>query len=174
MSRETLRVGRIVKAQGIKGMVKVLPLSDDPDRFFVLKSILMETKDGIKSLEIQKCERRMDAIYLQLEGIDSREEAEKLRDIYLAVPREQAVELPDDHDFICDLIGCEVLKEAGESLGFLEDVLQYGAADVYVIKGEKDLMVPALKKLFISVDIPSKRMVVDEKILSEVALWDED
>lgn len=174
MKHDTLRIGRILKPQGVHGQLKILPLTDDPERFSLLDEVLLENKEGMKAVKIRSAQKRMDAVYLDLEGVESREDAEKLRGIYLAVPRDKAIELPEDHEFICDLIGCEVFTGSGQKLGELKDVLQYGAADVYVIEGERNLMVPALKKLFTEVDVANKRMVLDEKVLEEVALWDED
>lgn len=174
MKQETLLIGQIVRPQGIHGQLKVMPLTDDPARFMKLKTVLLQTKQKTVTYQITKCDCRQGNVYLHLAGIEERTEAEKLRGAFLAVERNQAVELPQDTDFICDLVGCRVVTNQGNVLGTLHEVLQNGATDVYVIHGEKNVMVPALKKLFLEVDIDKKQMLVDEAILAEVAVWDEN
>ncbi|MBR0135205.1 MAG: 16S rRNA processing protein RimM, partial [Clostridia bacterium] len=99
--------------------------------------------------------------------------AEKLRDLYLCVDREHAVKLPKGVYFISDIIGCEVKSDAGESLGKVVDVLETNANDVYVIEGAKRLLVPALKKLLVKVDVENKSIVFDSVVLSEVGLFED-
>ena len=114
-----------------------------------------------------------DAVTLSLSGIESREDAEGLRGLYLCVDRAHAVKLPEGRYFISDLIGCDVYSNDGAHLGRLMEVLQHGAADVYVIKGERSLMTPALKKLLLTVDVPARRIVLDGGVLEEVGLFED-
>ena len=166
-----LAVGEIVKPQGVRGEVKIKPLTDNPERFFDLRSVrILERPRALR------CQRVHDGfVYARVEGVYSRESAEALRGALIYIPRDQAVELPEDAEFICDLIGCAATDTEGVSRGILADVLQNGGAvDVYVFKGAKGtLMAPALKKTVLSVDVVGKTMLLDARSLRETAVFDE-
>ena len=165
-----LAVGEIVRPQGIRGELKIKPLTDDLERFFDLRSVRI--LDQQRAL---RCQRANDGfVYARVEGVYSREAAEALRGALIYIRRDQAVELPEDTEFICDLIGCSATDTEGVSHGVLTDVLQNGgAADVYVFKGEKGtMMAPALKRTVLSVDVGSKRMLLDADSLRETAVFD--
>ena len=95
------------------------------------------------------------------------------RNLYICVDRANAIKLPEGRYFISDIIGCAVTDTEGKQYGKLTDVLETGANDVYVIKGDKTLMVPALKKLLSSVDIQAKAIVLDAAVLEEVGLFED-
>lgn len=168
-----LRIGLVVKPQGIKGELKIMPMTDDPNRFKGLKQVYVEQGKEHVIRSIANVSVRNDAIIITVEGIETREAAEAMRGKYLCVDRQNAVKLPDGRYFVVDLIGCTVEDTNGTNLGKLNDVYETGANDVYTIKGKRSLMVPALKKLIKSVDIANKRMVLDAQVLEEVAVWDE-
>lgn len=173
---EYLRIGVVLKPQGIKGELKVLPLTDDPRRFTQLKEIYLEgAKGGYEKRALLSASVREDAVYCTISGVEDRTAAEALRDRYLCVDREHTVKLPKDRYFVCDIIGCGVWDSLGNSLGTLKDVYETGANDVYAIRlpNGKTLLVPALKKLLTSVDIDEKRIVLDADVLKEVALYED-
>lgn len=130
---------------------------------------MQETMHTIKCLRVHE-----GFVYARMEGVYSREAAEALRGELLYVDRDNAVELPEDTEFICDLIGCVATDTAGILHGTLTDVLQNGPVDVYVFKGEKgELMVPALKKTILTVDVHQKHMLLDANSLQETAVYTE-
>ena len=169
-----LRIGVVSRPQGIKGELKVSPLTDDPARFEKLSRVFAESA-GYKPYEVEGVSVRGNDVFVRLKDITDRNGAEAMRGEYLCVGRQDAVQLPPGRYFISDIIGCRVLSDEGEDLGELEDVLQYPANDVYVVmKDNKRFLVPALKKLMISVDIAQKRIVFNTAVLSEVMVRDED
>lgn len=182
MKREHLRIGVVVKPQGVRGEVKVQILSDTPQRFEKLECVLFELDGTLSERNVESAYVRGGAAFMKLEGVHSREQADALRGAYLCVSRTDAITLPPGHHFICDLVGCNVLDSEGRALGVLRDVLQYGTADVYVIrpqegaagKSQTGLMVPALKRLLVRVEPEQQRIVLDAGVLEEVAVWDED
>ena len=97
--------------------------------------------------------------------------AEGLRNLYVCVDRAHAVKLPPGRYFVADMIGCRVEDSQGKPLGVLQEVLETGANDVYVIQGDRQLLVPALKKLLTLVDVAHKRIVLDASVLEEVGLF---
>lgn len=149
--REFLRVGQIINTHGVKGEVKVLPLTDDMHRFDELEYIyLYGEKVNIENVKYLK-----DKVVLKLEDIDSMNEAEKLKykQPYLEITRDQAVELPEDTYFITDLIGCKVVDTNNFEYGKISDVIQTPSNDVYWVKGNKEILVPVLKEVVLTIDI---------------------
>ncbi|MCL1963631.1 MAG: ribosome maturation factor RimM [Firmicutes bacterium] len=170
MLDEYLAVGEIVRPQGLRGEVKIKPLTDNPDRFFDLKRVRLQGKmRALRSLRVHE-----GFVYARLEGVYSRDAADALRGVLLYIHRDNAVPLPADTDFICDLIGCEAVDTEGVSHGVLKDVLQPGGVDVYVFQGLKgELMAPALKRVVLEVDVAKKHILLDADGLRETAVYNE-
>lgn len=173
MLSERLLVGIVVKPQGIAGQVKIKPETDDPDRFLLLDTIEVQKAQGQPaiSVSIEQVAVRDGFVYATLDGSASRNEAESQRGWLLSVPRDQAIALPPDHHFIADLVGCRVVDTQGKALGVLTEVLQPGANDVYVVDRQPGrMLIPALKKVIPTVDVEQRIIVVDERLLDEVAV----
>lgn len=168
MLDEYLVVGEVARPQGLRGELKIKPFTDNPDRFFDLKRIRVG-----EEMRNMHCVRVHEGYaYVRLEGVYSREAAEGMRGTLLYVHRDEAVELPEDTDFICDMIGCKATDTEGVAHGVLKEVLQPGGVDVYVFKSAKgELMVPAIKKVVLEVDVLAKRILLDAQGLRETALY---
>ena len=174
MLSEYLLIGAIIKPQGIDGLVKIKPITDDPNRFLDLTTVFcgMPSAERYTQLIIEEVAVREGFVYARINQAITRNEAEKQRSLLLYVKREDAVELGEDCCFIADLIGCRVVDSAGDEVGTLIEVLQPGANDVYMIKmkNNKMMMLPSLKKAVPSVDIHNRVIVINESILDEVAV----
>ena len=159
------RIGLFLRPHGIKGELKLLPLTDDLKRFARLSDAFIEAPEGVYQTVTAESARvaAENSVIIKLKGIDK----------YLCVDREHAVKLPAGAYFVKDIIGCEVFSTSGDALGRVVDVYETPSTDVYVIKGAKRLSVPALKKLLSSVDIENKRIVFDSEILAEVGLFED-
>ncbi len=147
-----LAVGKICNTHGVRGNIKLIPWTDFPEVFDDLDYITVENiRYDIKDVKYQKSN-----IILKLQGIDTVEEAEKLRDLTAYCEETQLEELPEDTYYIADLIGCEVYE--GENLlGKVADVFSAGGADLYEIKGKgAPIYLPAIKENVLSVDIKNK------------------
>lgn len=162
------RIGVITRAHGVRGGVRLQPLTDDPNRFKGLETAFLEHQGELRAVTLSEIGVRPDAITLQIEGIDTKEQAEALRGAYLAVDRAHARRLPPDTWFIADLIGCVVSDTDGKIYGTIEDVLQTGANDVYLL--DTGSMIPALKRVLVEVDVEQKRMLVRPDVMQEVAV----
>ena len=175
MLDEYLIIGEILKPQGVKGEVKVRPITCDPSRFDGLTRVFFQDGEGAYTPEKIKVSRvDPDAVYLTVKGYTDRTEAEKLRGKLLYVDRASAAKLPEDAEFICDLIGCVATDDSGRLIGTLTDVMQPGAGDVYVFQGPMgEVLVPALKSVFLEVDVRNKKMRLSAQRLSEVAVFEE-
>ena len=157
------QVGSITQTHGIRGEVKVFPLTDDISRFKNMKNLLLDGgKDGYISLEVENARPQKNLVILKFKGIDNINDIEKYKGQGLYVTKENRVELKDDEYFIADLIGCEVYvdTDADKKFGTISDVLETGANDVYEITLEngKIVLVPAIKECILNVDIEGGRV----------------
>lgn len=159
MKKEYLEAGKIVSIHGIKGEVKIMPYCDSAellcefDRLFLGKN---HTEIIIERSRVQK-----NMVIAKLEGYDTPEAAEKLRNKLLYMHRDD-LELDDDTYFIQDLIGIEVRDaDTGTVYGIIDDVLETGANDVYSIRGEdRTYLVPAIADVVITTDIDENIMTI--------------
>ncbi|HLF71194.1 MAG TPA: ribosome maturation factor RimM [Dehalococcoidia bacterium] len=152
-----IAVGRIVSAHGIRGEVKVEPLTDFPERFDKGAELLL---DGAP-LRIETSRWQEHLVVLKLSGVASRGAAELLRGKRLMVP-EPRVLLEHGRYYQHEIVGLRVEDENGEHLGEVADVLATGANDVYVVRGERgELLLPAVEPVIKEVDVAGGRLVVE-------------
>ncbi len=170
-----LVIGEITKPQGVRGEVKLRPITCDPGRFDALTLAYLRRGEDYLPVRLSVNRRAQDAVYLSVEGVDDRDAAEKLRGELLYIDRAHAVELDEDTNFLCDLIGLRGVDDEGGDWGVLRDVLQPGGNDVYVFEGERgQVLVPALKSVVKKVDLEAGVMLLVAARLREVAVLDAD
>ena len=157
-----LEIGQIVNTFGIKGQVKIVPFTDDITRFDELKEIYVEKKNELKLFQIEQVNYKKNMVILKLKGIETVEEAEKLRNCYLKIDRKDAKKLPKDTYFIVDLLGLDVYTDEGKVLGKVDDIYNAGSSDIYVVKDElgKQILLPAIKDVLKEVDLENKKIIV--------------
>ena len=132
---DLLKVGVITTTHGVRGEVKVFPTTD-PERFLDLEYVLLDAGREMKKLEIRNVKFFKNLVILKFNGIDNINDIEKYRKMPLLVSRENAVELEEDEYYMADIIGMDVYTEDGEKFGVLEDIMETGANDVYVVSTE--------------------------------------
>lgn len=151
-------IGRILGVHGIKGEIKVLPLTDDPERFFDLETIKISKDKNWVDYTIERQRLHKNNVLLFLEDVKTRNDAEALMGQIIAIDRNLAVELNEDEFFIEDLLGLPVYN-GDELLGNLTDILQTGGIDVYTITGgKKTYCVPARKIYFKKINFEEQRI----------------
>lgn len=154
MNENLLPTGQIVNTHGLRGDVKVMPWADDPadlldfDRFFI----------GGREYPVEHSSQQKNMILLKLQGVDSIDDAMKLRNQELCISRED-VELEDGVVFVADLIGMPVFAD-GEELGTITEVLTLPGNDVYVVKGQHEYMIPAVREFVEPLDVSAGRVNV--------------
>jgi 16S rRNA processing protein RimM len=155
-------IGRIVKPFGVKGEMKIEPMTDFPERFTGLRSVHLVSPAGKETLcEIQAVRYAGSAPYIRFSGFDTPEKAKALNGWFIKVPEEEAVPLPEGTYYWFELMGMEVVSESGETLGSIVDIFETGSNDVYVVKqGRKEVYVPATREVIKQVDRKEKRMVI--------------
>ena len=159
MKKEYLEAGKIVTTHGIRGEVKIMPYTDSPDLLAEFDRLFMGKEH--REVNIERSRVFKNTVIAKIEGVDTPEEAEKLRNKVLYMHRDD-LELDDDTYFIQDLIGLEVRDaDTDEVYGKIADVMQTGANDVYVIKGnDREYLVPAIADVVISTDVDGGVMTI--------------
>ena len=165
----TLKIGVIVKPQGIKGEVKVQPLTDDITRFKRLKKVLIDQV----YYTVEHVVIGGNTVFLALSGINDRDTAEKFRGKFLLVERADAVKLPKDTYFIVDILGCKLLTDDGLEVGEVVDVTT-ARTDIFTVKclDERIMRFPFLRDLLVNVDLGNKQITVKKQRLLEVSCYE--
>lgn len=163
-----LIIGKVLRPHGVRGSLKIQSYMDTPYSFSEMKTIFVK---GIE-YKIEKVQPSDSSVILKLEGIDSIEDAQNLRNAELTTPKEQAPELPQGRFYIDDLIGCKVFSNKKE-IGELFEILQYGSADIYCVNGKKKVMFPYVGNVVESIDIKNKKIVLNEDEFQKVAVYED-
>ena len=159
-----------MKAQGIKGELKVSCLLDDAEMLKNIKQLYI----GSALHTVEKIRPDGAFFFASFTDITDRNAAENYRgwDIYC---EKEDISLPSDRFFISDVLGCRVTLSDGTKVGEVIDILQYGAADVYIVKGEKgEVSFPMLKDLIVSVNVETKSIVLNAERFKEVSVLNEN
>lgn len=156
-----IAIGKILRPHGVKGFVKAVAYSGLPDRFSCLKSVYVQGREGLIGYRIERWQLLNELTLLKLQGVENREEAQKLTNVEMLVPEEQKVPLPQNSYFVHDLIGIEVFDTTGRKLGILQEVLSNGGGDLYQVQTTRgELLIPAVSEFVKQVDVSQKRMIV--------------
>ena len=163
MKLEYIEAGEIVNTHGVRGEVKVLCWLDAPEMLLDFDRCRIAGKDyEMESVRVQKT-----CNLVKLRGVDTMEDAQKLRGKTMELYRE---DISDELIFAAELVGVEVF--AGEtSIGKITEVLDYPGNSVYVVQGEREYLIPAVKEFILSTDLEKNEMRV--KLLEGMAS-DED
>ena len=125
-------------------------------RFDDLEHVLIEGKE----VKIERCKYQKDRIIVKHEGVDRIEDAERLKEKFMEVERENAVELEEDCYFLADLRECTVFDTEGKELGRIYDVIQTKNNDVYWIRKPKELLIPVLKSIVTDINIDERKIII--------------
>ena len=152
MKLQFVEAGEIVTTHGVKGEMKVLPWLDSPEDLCDFDRCRIDGKE----YEIEACRVQKTCNLVKLSGIDTMEAAQAMRGKTLELYRE---DIDDEVIFAAELIGMEVFCE-GELIGKIKEVLDYPGNSVYVIKGTREYMIPAVKEFILSTDMEKNEMQV--------------
>ena len=159
MKNDLIAVARITTPHGVRGEVKLQPLTDFPHRFAETESLLLA--DGTR-LILESARLQRDTVLAKFKGMDTPEAWIPYRRQELFITEDALMPLPDGQYYIHQIIGLEVVDESGAVQGTVGDVLQTGSNDVYVVKTSdgKEILLPAIDTVVKRIDVPAGRMVV--------------
>jgi len=159
---EWATIGRVVALFGVQGELKVLSLTDIPDRFVQLEAVYVAPTYARRRIESAR-PYKGDMVILKLEGIDDANAAEALRNASLEIPLDELAELPPDVYYQHDILGLLVRTLAGQEVGRVVDIMPTGGNDVYVVKasGGAQILLPAIKEVIKQIDLRRHVMYID-------------
>ena len=152
MKLEFLEAGAIVSTPGVRGEMKVLPWADGPDFLCEFDRVRIAGKD----YPVESCRVQKTCNLLKIEGVDTMEAAQAMRGKVIELYRE---DIDDEVIFAAELVGMEVYAEE-KLIGKIKEVLDYPGNSVYVVKGEYEYMIPAVKQFILSTDMDANKMQV--------------
>ena len=159
--QEYFEIGQIVNTSGLKGLVKANLFTDDITKIEEFDKVIIEKNKKQEEYEIEEVKYHKNQALIKFKGIDNIDEAEKLRNSYIKVHRDDEPELPEDTYYIVDLIGLDVYSDEGKLLGKLDDVFNSGSCDIYVVKDElgKQLLLPAISDVIKEINLNERKIV---------------
>lgn len=150
--------GKIVNTHGLRGEVKALAYVDSPDFFDSVKTLYAE--DG-RTLKLKSWRVSKGAVLLKFAGVDTVEEAEKLKGIEISVKKADLPPLPEGRFYIADILGMQVVTDEGRELGKVTDVFKTGSNDVYTVRGEdREYLIPVIDEVVLSTSLAEKRIII--------------
>lgn len=159
MKLQFIDAGEIVTTHGVRGEMKLLPWTDGPDFLLDFKRVRIDGRD----YAIQDCKIQKTCNLIKLQGIDTMEAAQAMKGKTVQIYRDEA---PEGLIFADELKKMEVYCE-DKMIGLITDVLDYPSNSVYVVKGEREYMIPAVKAFILNTDMEANRM--DVKLLEGMA-----
>ena len=148
MNQEFLESGQIVNTHGIRGEVKIVPWADSPEFLCQFSTLYI---DG-RPVKVRSARVHKGNVIAQLEGTEDVNAAMLLKNKTVCIRRQDA-KLPEGAFFLADIIGLDVVDEAGQKLGTLTDILSPSHQQVYVVEGEREILIPAVPEFILETNI---------------------
>ncbi|WP_298594321.1 ribosome maturation factor RimM [uncultured Mitsuokella sp.] len=156
---ERITIGKVGAVHGIRGEVRIIPLTDFVDRFMKMNVVMV----GNEPLHIESCRYHKQFVLLKFREYPTREDAMHLNGRLLTIARDEVTPLDEGEYYTFDIIGLTVLDLDGNELGRVDNILRTGSNDVYQAhsKDGKEVLIPALKSVVKAIDIAQGKMIVD-------------
>jgi len=163
MNSELVAVAKIVRSRGLRGELVADVLTDFPERFEDLKTVIALLPNGEqRDLKIENFWFQKGRIVFKFDGFDSIETAETLRNAEICIPESEAVELEEGEFFDWELENCEVETIEGEKIGRVKELMRTGGTEILVVEGaDKEYLIPFAETICTEVDIENKLIKVD-------------
>lgn len=141
-NKSAVLIGKIAGAYGVKGWLKVSSFTSPPENIFGYKPWYLRGRNSTREVEVQTGRAHGKGLIVQLDGIVDRDEADRLKGMEIVVDRSQLPELEEGHYYWADLEGLRVEAGDGTELGYVDHLMEAGAADVMVVTGDKRYLIP--------------------------------
>ena len=162
VTTQPIVLGRISGLFGVKGWVKVYSYTDPREAVLNYDRWLLSGKDGWQEAVVAEGQRHGKTIIARIDGFDDRDQAASLIGSDIGVPRDDLPETDSGHYYWSDLEGLRVVQRDGTELGRVDYMLETGANDVMVVKGETERLIPfVLDKVILDVDLAKGEISVD-------------
>jgi 16S rRNA processing protein RimM len=157
-------IGEVSGPFGVRGEMKVSPLTDFPERYKRLKRVYLGSDR--KEYEVTQSRTHQSRILLKVQGIDTPEQVTALGHVDISIPRSEATPLPEGSYYLNDLIGVRVRTSDDRDLGAITDVLRTGSNDVWVVEhGTRSVLIPAIADAVQELNVAEKYAVISPWVL---------
>jgi len=161
---DLIAIARVVKTRGIRGEVAADLLTDFPERFEGLETLVAISPDGSRrSLAIEEYWFHGNRVVLKFPGYDSIDAAKELVGLELAVPAEERIELPKDQFYEWELVGCRVETTDEKIVGHVKGIMRTGGVEILVVSDDtgREFLVPMASDICVKVDVEQKFIQID-------------
>ena len=148
MKEKFIEAGEIVNTHGVRGEIKILPWTDSAEFLKSFKTLYINgAAYRVRSSFVHKA-----CLVAALDGITDVNVAMTLKGKTVCIDRKDA-KLPKGHFFLSDIMGAEVITEDGSKVGVLEDIIENPTQNVYVVRGEREHLIPAVPEFILKTDV---------------------
>ena len=161
-SENLLLVGKVIRSHGLNGLLRILSYSGSEDTFLKAGIVLLKSDQiGLSEHKLISIKAHKNSFLMKLDGISSLEDAERYRGAEILIRKDTLRRDSDDEYFWFELIGLEVFLDTGRVIGTLQEIINTGSNDIYVVKhGNKEHMIPALHGVVLKIDLENKTMII--------------
>ncbi len=156
-----LAIGKVLKAWGIKGKVKIFSYAESPETFHGLSELYVQGERGTRALELETVTEHKKGLLIKFKGRDYIEAVEDLIGLTLYMDKRSLLPTEEGEYYWFQLIGMTVKTDTGRLLGTIKNIMNTGSNDIYVVQqGEKELLIPALQDIIEEVDVDKQLMII--------------
>ncbi|MDZ7314778.1 MAG: ribosome maturation factor RimM [candidate division KSB1 bacterium] len=171
-SSEFIIIGRIIKPHGVRGALKIEPLTDDPKRFTLLKRVFIGNDAAFyQEYQIARVQYSGGSVLLTLKELTTFEQADRLRNQYVQIPESESLPLPDGVHYYHEYVDLSVFTADGSYIGRVKELLDLPAQDLFVIENEqgREILIPDVPQFIRQIDFLQRKMIVEviDGLLSE-------
>jgi 16S rRNA processing protein RimM len=156
-------VGEVTRPHGLQGAVRILPVTDFPERLLRLRRVAVRHAGGrARMMTVEHAEPSGRFVVMKFTGVDTPDDAAALRGATIEIPAADAAPLPPGQFYVFQIVGLRARTPAGEVVGEVVDVLRTGSNDVYVVRapGGTETLVPAVEGVIESIDLAAGEVIV--------------
>jgi 16S rRNA processing protein RimM len=154
-------VGEVTGAHGVRGTVRVVPVTDFPERLLALDAAVLVGRGTARPMRVEAAQRDGTGVLMKFAGIDTPDAARELKGATVQIPASQAVPLPPGQFYVFEVVGLEVYTQEGTRVGEVVNVIQTGSNDVYVVRPPEgpEILLPAVDSYVLEIDLAAGRLI---------------
>jgi len=154
-----MRIGRVSGAHGLEGALRAVPDAEGSDFYLDRKALFVDSQRGLQHFAVKSWRGGKGDWVIELEGLATRDAAEAMRGAELLLDESSLRPLDAREYFQHDLVGCEVVTDAGQYLGRVQEILEAGPQQLLVVReGQRELLLPMLESVIGEVDVKARKI----------------
>lgn len=163
MGSRLVRIAKLGEPFGIKGGIKIWPFFDLISGLKKGQKVYLSWGDTLlvrRELSLESIREHNKGYVVYFAEISTRNDAEKIRGNWLLMNEDDLPKLPEGQFYSYQIIGLSVYEVSGEYLGVVREILETGSNDVYVIEGDEEIFIPAIKDVVLEVNLSEGKIII--------------